>query len=369
MANTCKQIFLASLFFTGMFSATAQNNQVLKFKAEYFPGIVLNEKGSCSGFEAALELPMYGNHNWDYAFNFPTVGFALGAFRLSNLDYLNPVIYFNPYFHYPIINKYFFILNAKFGAGLALTGTGDYDTGYIFPLTGVATGGINVEIALAKKYGNPLAQWSFISGLNGIILHNGNITRKSKNLAAATLSIGMKYTPDVYPLPIKYPPKPIEQLLVMEVCGQGGINQLSREDGDRYFPNASLNLGFYYNFSNVYRLGAGGDVFFNSSNIQNKIRGGLFLANDLTIDKLILGIHTGFYVYPKTKDKMYNKFVLKYKISEFFMINAQFKSHLHRAECFEIGIGAAIPDIGTFITYPFKNISFKKEDRNEVKID
>jgi hypothetical protein len=251
------------------------------------------------------------------------VGFALGVLRLTELDYIDPIIYANAYFNYPIIHKPRFSLNAKLGGGFAMTGTGDYETGNIFPFTGMATGGINMEIALGKRYGNPLAQWSVTMEGNASALHNGNITKKSKNIAIGGGAFGLKYTPNVFPFPMKYPAKPVDQALALEICAQGGVNQLSRED-ERYYPTASLNAGFYLPFSNVYRLGMGLDAFYNSiydgtqrtsgntrynfitdNSFSNKFRAGLFLANDLTINRFIVGAHAGVYLFSGIKVPRY----------------------------------------------------------------
>jgi len=262
-----------------------------------------------------------------------------------------------------------------------------------------------MEVAFANMYGNPWAQWSFTMELNGMALHNGNITKKSNNMALGTVALGLKYTPDVYPIPIKHPAEPVKQVVAMEGCLQGGVNQLDREDASRYYPNLSFNLGFYLPITNAYRIGVGGDVFYNSiydgkqrsdqirynfikdDQLQNKIRAGLFLANDLTIDRFTAGVHTGLYLFSKiqvprydergnpngnrTENFLYTKLVTKYKINDYFLLTAQCKSHLLKIEYFEFGCGFVIPGISLFFPNPFRNISFKKEKgpNEELRID
>ncbi len=403
MANPYKQILLLFLCFLCTTNMAAQKNTIYKFKGEVVGGTVLNDEGNSLGIEAALELPLYGNHNWEYAYNFPTVGFALGGIHLTGFNYLNPIIYFNPYFNYPVIHKQGFSLNVKLGAGIAMTETGNYETGYIFPLTGLLTGGINTEIALGKFYGNPLSQWSITMEVNGKFFQNGNATKKSKDISIIDGAIGIKYTPNVYPLPVRYPSKPVSQALALEVCAQGGVNQLSSED-DYYYPNGSLNVGFYFPFSNVYRLGAGADFFYNSiydgtqreygnkrynfikeDDFLNKIKAGIFIANDMTINRFIAGLHVGFYAFSNIKvpeydesgekndnlieNLLYTKLVMKYKVTPNFMVNAQFKSHMLEMECFEIGFGYAMPEFSKLVKNPFRNFSLKKKDPKEIKID
>jgi len=403
MANWYKRFFFIWLCFLGTLNVAAQKNTIYKFKAEGLGGIVLNNQGYAFGVEAALELPLYGNRNWEYTYNFPTIGFAAGGFRLPELQYIDPVLYANPYFNYPIIHKQRFMLNTKLGAGIAMMKTENYEAGYIFPVTGLLTGGINTEIVLGKFYGNPRSQWSLTFGVNGKIFHNGNVTKESKNFTIVDGAVGLKYTPNVHPLPIKHPAKPVNKVLALEVCGQGGVNQLSREDKHHFYPNASLNVGFYLPLSNAYRLGLGADAFYNSiydgkqrikntrynfikeDKFMNKFRSGVFLANDLTIDRFIAGLHVGVYVlsniqvpeYSESGEKngnltenwLYSKLVMKYKITPNFMVNAQLKSHLLEVECVEVGVGFALPEFSRMVKNPFRNVSLKKKDPKELRID
>jgi len=385
-----------------MSNAAAQRNTIYKVKLEALGGIVLKDQGNCLGIEGALELPLYGNHNWEYTYNFPTIGLALGAFRLTGIDYINPVVFSNCYFNYPIIHKQRFSLNTKLGAGFVMMGTEDHGVGPVFPFTGLLTGGINTEIVLGKFYGNPMSQWSISLGVNGKVLHNGNKTKQSKNITILDGAVGLKYTPNVWPLPIKYPAKPVDKVLALEICGQGGVNQLSRED-NRYYPTTSVNVGFYLPFSNAYRLGLGADAFYNSiydgkqrtdntrynfikeDRFLNKFRSGVFLANDLTINRFVAGLHVGVYVFSNiqvpeylesgernsnlTENWLNSKLVAKYKITPNFMANAQLKSHMLEVECFEVGLGFAIPEFSRLVKNPFRNVSLKKKDPKEVKID
>jgi len=404
MIKPYKQFLILFLCFLGTINASAQKNAIYKFKAEALGGIVTNDDGFCYGIESAFELPLYGNRNWEYTYNFPTIGFALGAFKFTELNYIEPVIYTNPYFNYPFIhNPGAFSLNVKLGAGLALMGSGNEETGYIFPLTGFLTGGINSEIALQKRYGRPAGQWSLTIGANGKTLHNGHSTKQAKNLIIVDGALGVKFTPNVYPLPIKHPAKPVDKVLALEICAQGGVNQLSRDDR-YYYPVGSLNFGFYLPLSNAYRLGLGADGFFNSiydgtqrttgntrynfikeDLLVNKIRAGVFLANDLTIDRFIIGLHTGVYAFNPIKVPEYNelgekndnlienwiytKLVMKYKITPNWMVTSQFKSHLLKVECFEFGFGYAIPEFSRQFKNPFRNIRLKKEDPKELRIE
>jgi hypothetical protein len=394
-----RTVLFCFLFFS--FSLHAQRNTIIKFKAEPTGSLILNNDGYAAGLDLGVEFPLYGNRNWEYTYNFPTVGLSFGGFYFTDMDYITPALYTYPYFLYPFVHINGFAFNVKLGAGIAsYIKTGNEETGYIFPVTGLFTGGLNMSIALGKMYGNPYSYWSITFGGDVMLLHNINMTRRAKNLNMLNAHIGLTYTPNVYPLPIKYPAKPVKRILAFEVAGQVGMNQLERADGDHFYPNGSVNAGFYLPITNAYRLGAGADAFYNSvydgkqrtdnrrynfikeDEFINKFRVGLFLANDLTIGRFSAGIHAGVYVLSKiripeyddagnenknrTEDFLYTKLVMKYHITPKFMVNLQVKSHLLEMECMEIGFGYAIPDFGSRMESPFKRVSFRKEERKDI---
>lgn len=397
-------VIVSILFNLASFESYAQKNMIFKFKAEVFGGKVSSGGGVDAGIETALELPLFGDHNWEYTYNFPTLGFALGGFKTQNFNCVDPVIYTYPYLLYPIIHKPAFQMNLKTGLGVATyVRQGDSIEGKVFPVTGIWTGGLYFDIALGKRYGNPLSQWSVSFGGNLTALHNGNVTRKSKNFLMANASLGLKYTPNVSPLPIKNRPKPVRRVLAMEGSLQGGVNQLERNDGKFYYPNASLSYGFYLPITNAWRLGLGGDAMYNTvydgtqrtDNVRynfikendplNMFRAGAFFACDFTIDRLVAGVHVGLYVFDRIKvpeynekgtensnlseNFMYQKLVMKYRITKNFFTVLQLKTHLEQVECAEMGFGFAIPDFGSRVKNPFSRISLKRENWKELKID
>lgn len=383
------------------FVMEAQQNTIFRIKAEGRYGWLLNRKGTVAGGEAAMELPLYGNHNWEYTYNFPTVGFAVGYHRMYDEAYDRHSIPVVAYFHYPVVHTPGFALNLKWGSGLAgeILAKGAEDHNY-FPLTGVLVGGVNMDIALSTHYGKPAAQWMITLGANAMVLHNGNVTRRTKNTSLIDLALGLKYTPNVWPLPIKHPARSVKHTLALEIYGVAGANQL--EVQDKYYPNGSLSVGVYVPISNAYRLGLSADGFYNGvydgtqreSNVRYnfieedkfkyKIRAGVSLANEITMDRVNVGLHVGVYCFNKVKvpehnqfgDKnsnrienyMYTRLVSRFYITPKFFTLFEVKTHLLKVECLGVGFGWAMPDFGAHLKNPFARISFKKEDREELRI-
>lgn len=405
--------FLLVFLVVGSFSLKAQQNTIFRVKAEGYYGWLLHySEGNAIGGEVAMELPLLGNHNWEYTYNFPSVGFAVGLLNLDDPEYMRNSVHAVTYFHYPVVHTNAFALNLKWGSGLAGQIPMQGEEHDYFPLTGVLVGGLNMDIALSTHYGKPAAQWIITMGGNYMLLHNCNVTRKTKNTHLADVSLGLKYTPNVWPLPIKYPARSVKHILSLEAYATLGANQL--EVADKYYPNGTLSVGAFMPISNAYRLGLTADGFYNGvydgtqrtenirynfieeDRLRNKIRAGISLANELTMDRAKVGLHVGVYCFDKIKVPKYNqngeenynlienilytKFVTRFFFTPKFFAVFEVKSHfwfhtvleqkmrLLNVECASLGFGWAMPDFGNRIKNPFERISFKKEDKEELRI-
>lgn len=396
-------VFLMALL-SAFSEVHAQQNMIFRMKTDFFAGKASQGGGDCYGIETDLELPMYGDEKLDYTFNFPSLGFALGAFDTQNFSCVDPVIYTYPYFLYPIIHKPVFELNMKFGLGLAtFVHHGDSVSGKVFPVTGVGSAGLYMDFALGKYYGRPRSQWMISLGANVMGYHNAHVIRRSKNFVVADAVLGVRYTPNVNPLPRKEKTKKVRRVLAMEGSLQGGAQQLDRDDEIHLYPNGSLSYGFYLPITKAWRLGIGGDAMYNSvydgtqrtinkrynfiteEDPMTMFRAGAFFACDFTIYRLTAGVHVGAYLYDKiivpdydedgkentnpSENYMYEKLVTKYYITKNFYALLQIKTHYTEVECAEMGFGFAVPDFGSRIKHPFGRISLKKENWKELKID
>lgn len=398
------------LFFTfiiASFGVNAQHNMIFRFKGEFLYGTEINSSDAKSmyGTEWSLELPEFGKKNWHYTYKFPTVGFAGGYMHLNGTDSVSHIVYTYPYFLYPFVHTPMVALNLRLAHGIgAFVDFPKSDRhAWTFPYVGVYSAGLTGDFHLGRKYGNPLNQWQLTLGGNLTWLHDGFINRHTLVMFIPYANVGLKYTPNVYALPMKHKARPVRHVLGLEAGIQGGINQLSRDNDEIYHPNASINVGLFYPFTNAYRMGLGLEGFFNDAydghqhlldnrynfikenKLKNKIRGGIFWANDITIERFSAGVHIGVYPYNPIKvpdedewgnklnnrmeDFLYWKLVTKYRFTKHFYCVSQLKLHMDAVEFFDMGFGYAMPDFGNRVKNPFARISFKKEDPNELKIE
>ena len=186
-----------------------------------------------------------------------------------------------------------------------------------------------------------------------------------------------------------------------EIILSGAFKKLYYKD-DKYFGTASLNLEGYYHTCRQHRIGLGLDLFYDgayaqtvaqdasgkyywtdentyfgrtftpNNNFENKLRLGLNIANELTIGKVGVFFHFGIYLYDPVKDMEpggdilaalnkgetpkkkgfiypynidkedgwnYFRIGVKYHITNSFLVNLSFKTHLQKVEFFELGLG------------------------------
>lgn len=404
MKRLIKSLIFGALLCVAL-PSQAQQNTIFRIKAEGQYGWLFGNASGTSvyGGEAAMELPLFGNHNWEYTYNFPTVGFSVGYLRMQDPEYDRHTIPVMTYFHWPMVHTKMFALNLKWGSGLAglvLAKGETHDYHDYVPVTGVWDLGLNMDIGLSKNYTRPASRWIITLGANVMAFNNANITRKTRNALMANVQIGLKYTPNVWPLPVRYPARSVHHWLALEAYAAGAVNQLER--ADKYYPNGTINFGGYVPISNAYRLGIAVDGFYNGAydgtqrtentrynfikedKFINKIRVGVALANEITMDRVNVGLHAGFYCLNKVKvpdydedgnknsnlleNYMYLKLVTRYYFTPKFFIVVEVKSHLNKVECAGLGLGWAMPDFGNRIKNPFARISFKKEDKEELRI-
>ena len=388
----------------------AQHNMIFRFKAEALGGMDICpevEYGKAAGGEVACELPLYGNKKWHYTYNFPSVGFALGYLNFLENESPQHMAFTYPYFLYPVIHNPRMALNVRLGAGFGAWVDNKfrtiwYNSTTYFPAYFVSAVGLTCDINLATHYGNPLAQWMITFGANELLFHDFYVDRRTMVLSVPNVNLGVKYTPNVYPLPMKHKLHNFNRCSQLEIGLAGGVNQLDRGDHNNYFIDANLNGYLYYPFTRAYRMGGGLDVFFNDAydgtrhdiktrynfidedKFKNRMRGGIVWANELTIERFAIGLHVGGYVFnpikvPKSfegeklpcrsENFVYFKLMTKYHITKRLFCMAEVKSHMDRVEYVQMGLGWSMLDFGDRVKNPFSRISFKKEDENELKVE
>lgn len=407
----------------------SQKNMIFKFSNDLMVGKDFSGKKNDWTFasEYAVELPLLGDWNQDYTWNFPCVGFAVTPFYTMFQDSVAPLVKDGTYsewtiasyayFKWPFVHTPSFAANLKLGSGFAIYPHGlfnkdNWQTIDAFSvlshnIVGLYNAGLDFNIRLGRKYGRKLYQWEIAFGGDFFGMSSFSINRSAEAKALWDVYLGARYTPNVWALPIKNPAEKKKKILALEFELTGGVNQLDVDDGSHYYPDGSFCARAVLPLSNAYRIGLFSDYFFNSiydgkdreinrrynfideDKYKNKQRVGVGLSNDITFYHFLVGLDWGFYVYKpwkvpeeddlgnenknyKLENLMYQKLTTKYYFSEHWYGVGRVKTHLMEFENVEMGIGFTIPDFGSRLkSNPFKRLKnpFKrKEDYTEEKI-
>lgn len=225
---------------------------------------------------------------------------------------------------------------------------------------------------------------------------SASLAQPNSGLNLFDAHLGLKYIPMLKKLPEKAKTdssKTKFKRWAGEIIASGSAKKLYYKD-TRYFGCASLNIGGYYRTCRQHRIGVGVDLFYDgayiptansdgSSNneytyfkrtyttenlLANKLRLGINIANDLIIGRLLIGVQFGIYLYDPVKNMEpyskaaagevnkglfyaydiqdedgwnYFRISCKYYITDHFLANISFKTHLQKVEFVEFGVGYA----------------------------
>lgn len=364
-------------------------------------------KGPTLGLEVAVEFLPQGKCNWEKYWNYPIIGVGFLGMDLGNTKVFGQAFAVYPYLLVPIVRQEHFLFNFKVGAGIAvLTKTWyhcDTQSGVDAPTANAAIGShLNVFLPIGFTFDFPIKKgFMVISDLMLNHISNGSFIQPNSGLNIINGFVGVAYRPNwrEYMFPWNDYIKPREKNYQLELAMGGGARQLYYKD-KKFYGVASARFSFYKMLTNFYKIGASVDAFYDGvfvnqgetggnyhttykrysiaeNKTKNKFRVGLSLANEFEIGRVTAGIHWGFYVFdpirnayklgtnPKYEKKGYPhrpflysyniekedgwnyfRLLLKCKIVDNFFVSASLKTHLQKAEFFDIGFG---------YTFQFKN--------------
>lgn len=356
--------------------------------------------GPALGGEIALELGTDGSESWHIHHNFPDIGIAAQYLTLSNPEILGEMISLYPYINFPMVVTDWFSFYLKLGGGVALAtkptdiegaieanrpirGANGLNKDFNFVIGSTANvilaGGATMEVRLSRNL-------RFTSDLIFNHYSNGNTVQPNMGLNLANVYAGFKYIPsyDGYVARGLARVPSTHDRFSGEVIFSGGSRQRYYKD-TKSFPIASLNLGGYYHTCHQHRIGIGLDGFYNgiftndpalsnsfrrtnitTDELKNKLRLGINLANDVIVGRFTAGLQFGVYLYDPIKDLepynpasrkdkgliyaydiekedgwLYTRLSAKYRIIDHIIANISIKTHLHKAEFIEFGLGYA----------------------------
>lgn len=299
------------------------------------------------GFHLTYSYQTTGVKDWQVRYRLPKIEGDFYYTNFGNNEQLGRSFGGYASISLPFIRRQHFFIGPRIGTGLAfITKSFDQQTN---PKNNVIAYPLNSLIVLGLEFEYQFQQ-SAVS-FHAALTHFSNGATEMPNLGInlATLSVGYAH----YFKPIEF--NDVDRILNWDkkkwnyyLLGVGSVKEVYPTGGRKY-PAASLSFLVQKQFFPKFGIDLSADLFYNSSlgaeeemvKQTQLFQSGVYVGFFLPINRLELLTGVGAYLcdYFKTNGAVYNRFGLRYKLNEKWLINFTIKAHLGRADYIEYGIG------------------------------
>ena len=308
--------------------------------------------GHTYGFQ--LNVGKQGSKNkLQKVYNTPQTGISLAYFDLANPEVLGSATCVFAYADLPVIRKNNFLFSMHLADGFAFI-TKKFDAQENHLNTVVATR-LNAAIQIFFQTKYVLSKHTDLRLALGMT-HFSNGSYATPNLGINNLSLNsgiVFYFDSLHAIPPKEILPPPDKKIRFEALAALGPKEIYPAGGKKYFAWTFSAAGFKM-FSYKYRLGLGTDFIYDlslterfardsvySTTISDRMRSGIYIANELMLSHLTAILDLGFYVYsPYKRDGIaYHRIGLKYFWTDNWFANYTLRTHYGKADNTELGIG------------------------------
>lgn len=304
--------------------------------------------------EISLQKQSSGKHDRDQLYNYPEFGVTLLYSSLGNNDVFGHETALYGYFLTHLFERKVFQLNQQFGLGLGYASRKfNLQDNYL----NVAVGS-HINIHFNYKLGLSLLiseRFRINSGLSFSHYSNANMAEPNLGVNTFTAYLGSNYLlgkKNLYEKRTKQEHHPGNEFAVIGSIGGKHTRALQ---STIYFTS-SLSGEFRRQISRKIRLGAGLDLFYDSSTETemsvpgkdpyrpiNDFRTGIHISQEIAYGDFSFILQEGLYVgLTNTVDPnrmMYNRGIVRWRMNDRFLIQITMKSHLHILDYPEFGFG------------------------------
>ncbi len=306
-----------------------------------------------TAFELDVCKELSGNKLWQRLYKYPSIGVSFFYTSLGNSKVFGNAYALNPYIKFNLLTKPKFKLEYSIGTGVTyVTKQFDFDNNY----QNIAVGShfnlwLNSEFTASYKVYKDI---SFIVGTAFNHLSNANLAEPNIGLntwtffAGADVLIGKLKEKNIQEIP------DFKKKNQYAIIFATGIKKTRRFANKSYFAS-SLSIEYKRLTGYKFAIGGGVDIFYDTSipdemrrakknNIQDlyKFKSGFHISQEFIFGKISLIFQEGLYLFLTDRLNnyfMYNRGILRYKISEHFFVNLAMKSNLVVLDVMEAGVG------------------------------
>ena len=182
---------------------------------------------------------------------------------------------------------------------------------------------------------------------------NGRVSLPNLGINLVTSTVGYIYKFNPTDLSeVKYKEPKALKKLNLNLMYAGGIVAVNHFINERYYKS-TMSIHGGYNLNHRRQIGIGFDLFFDGPKkydfresgitgykTRDLLESGVVLYQDLMFRKLILTVQAGYYIYHRYDyDRIYNRYGLKYKLTDHIRTSVCLKAHTTRADFIEWGMG------------------------------
>ncbi len=308
--------------------------------------------------EISLRQPIPIKHDWQGLLPGTEKGICLKYINLKNREYLGSMLVLAPFINVPLILRKAWELDISASMGIVYAQkiyhrTENYRN-TIFGSHLNAAFGFGLENAL-----NLSKSFTLSTGIDFFHYSNGETTLPNDGINIGNVFVAAGYrfrsrtihvTPDNH--------SGYREKWHASIVPVFGWKDLSPVKSTKYFT-AALSAEYSFNVTSIQNVGAGIALFYdgsvkqlyeediaNGEDISRQYRqftSGLYLAHDFNLFPVVIHIQAGYYLLDdriRTKSRIFNRFGLRYFISERYFINITHKSHFFfKGDNLEWGIG------------------------------
>lgn len=309
--------------------------------------------GHTRGFQLNIGVQGVGNKKLDKIYNYPQTGIALAYLDFANPGILGSGICVLGYADLPVVRKNNFLFSIQLADGLGFA-TKRFDAAENRKNTLMGSK-LNAAIQILFQTKYVLSRHTdFRLSLGLTHFSNGSFETPNLGINNVSLSSGIVYYFDsIRPMPAREILPPPDKRIRLELVAAGGPKEIYPAGGKKYFAWTFSATAFKM-FSHKYRLGIGADYIYDlslterfardsifSSAVSDRMRVGIYIANELMLSRIYAILGMGYYVYSpfKRDGNMYHRIGWKFICNDHWFINNTLRAHYGKADNIEIGLG------------------------------
>ena len=294
-----------------------------------------------------------GKNDWEQLYSYPEYGLTVFYSTLGNDNVYGSEIALLPFFNYPIFSKKRVSVDNQIGLGISyVTRKFDLEDNY----QNIAVGSklnmhfnlrLEVKIQVLKRY-------QLHTGLSFDHFSNANMQEPNIGINYITSYAGIGFLVGNSSHPQVHELTPHRKDHGLELIYSFGAKHTRAFQSTTFFTSSGT-VEFKWDLFRVFHVGVGADLFYDSSTETEMqalhrtgfkdyydFRTGLHLSQEFVYNRVSLIVQEGIYLFltDRVNNKiMYNRGIVRYKISDHWFVGISMKSHLHILDYPELGLG------------------------------